>query len=144
MIVTPKTSEQHEKMLQLLSEGAGIMPSLELTMIGWVRDDKLVMVVGLDSVVGKTCRIHVSMAEGFNHTPKAMLQAVFDFAFNEEGHAMLVGIVNSKNEKAMRYDLHLGFIEHTRLPEMHDNGGDIVVLTMTREQCRYLNMKEAA
>lgn len=144
MIVVPQNKAQAEKLLTLLQEGAGVQPSPELMMVGWVIGNQLVMVVGFDTFIGKTCHIHVSMAKGFNFTPKKMLKEVFEFAFNEKKLKMLVGVVNSRNEAALKYDLHLGFEESVRFPEMHDDGGDIVVLVMRREQCRYLNMKEAA
>ena len=144
MVVVPQSKEQAEAMLTLLQEGAGVKPSPELIMIGWVKDKKLVMVVGIDTFIGKTCHIHVSMAQGFTYTPKEMLKTVFDFAFGEAGRDMLVGIVNSKNAAALKYDLHLGFTESFRFPGMHDDGGDLVVLTMTRDQCKYLEMKEKA
>ena len=142
MIVTPQNENEYATMLKLLNEGAGVMPSPQLMMCGWVQDNKLVMVVGLDSFVGKTCHIHVSMAQGFNYTPRAMLQEVFKTAF--ENCHMLIGVVNSKNENALKYDQHLGFVESVRFPGMHDDGGDLVVLTMSKDQCKYLEMKEAA
>ncbi|MCJ7557858.1 MAG: GNAT family N-acetyltransferase [Gammaproteobacteria bacterium] len=146
MVVTANTKEQLNAMTRLMYQGAGVKPSEDLTMIGWVNqsDEKLVMVVGFNSQVGKTCRIHVSMADGFSFTPRAMLKAVFSYAFDLAGCEMLIGIVNSNNERALRYDLHLGFEESIRFPGVHDDGGDIVVLTMKRSQCKYLDIKEAA
>jgi hypothetical protein len=36
-------------------------------------------------------------------------------------------------------DLHLGFRELYRLPGMHDDGADLVLLGMTKSECRYIN-----
>ena len=144
MIVVPQNPEQAEAMAKFLHDTAGINPSAQLTMIGWVADGKLQMAVGLDSFIGKTCAIHVGMAKDWNYTPKEMLKVVFDFAFNTAQREMLIGIVNSKNENAMKYDLHLGFkVEHT-IPGMHDDGGDLVILSMKKADCKYLEMKEKA
>ena len=73
---------------------------------------------------------------------------MFNFAFGtEEGQAareMIIGVVNSKNVAALKYDLHLGFKELFRIPKMHDDDGDVVILGMTRDECKYLDQKEAA
>jgi hypothetical protein len=43
------------------------------------------------------------------------------------------------DEKAMRMDLHLGYHEIFRLPGMHEDGGDLIVLAMKKTECRYLD-----
>lgn len=141
MIVIPRNEQQRAIMFELM-RAAGVCDSPELIMIGWVTEGKLVMVVGLDTFIGKTCHIHVSIAKGYTYTPKHMLEFVFMKAF--ENVSMLVGVVNSNNEAAMKYDKHLGFEESMRFEGMHEDGGDMVILTMRKDQCRYLNMKEAA
>jgi hypothetical protein len=125
-----------------------VQPTPDTRYIAWVDPGggALKLVVALNAFLGKTCQIHVAMKDGFSYTPKAMLEAVFDYTFNQIGLELLVGIVNSKNAPAMKYDKHLGFEESHRLPGVHDDGGDIVIMTMNREQCRYLKstVKEAA
>src|SRR5262245_16972170 len=112
--------------------------------IGWVSDEdnKLVIVVGFDGFTGKVAQIHLAFAEGWHFTPRAMLREVFKYAYVTAQRELLIGIVNSKNEKAMRMDLHLGFREIMRLPRMHDDDGDLVLLGMTKSECRYLDAKE--
>jgi hypothetical protein len=54
-------------------------------------------------------------------------------------------IVNSKNEKAMNFDTKLGFKEEIRFDGLHDNGGDIVILTMNKTDCKWIReLKHAA
>jgi L-amino acid N-acyltransferase YncA len=142
MIVSPSTPQQWQALAAILHERAGVHPSADLRMLGWVSDNELKMVVGFNAFIGKTCQMHVAMAEGFTFTPKAMLRACFDYAFNQAGCAMVLGVVNSQNEAAMRYDLHLGFKTLYALAGMHDEGGDIVLLGMTREECRFLEGAE--
>ena len=150
MIIVPQNAEQFRLMGAFLGMTAGVKPSPELVMVGWFDQEKksLKMCVGLDTFIGKTCHIHVGMAPEFHFTPREVLDKVFNFAFGtEEGQAareMIIGVVNSKNAAALKYDLHLGFKELFRIPKMHDDDGDVVILGMTRDECKYLDQKEAA
>lgn len=131
-------------MCAFLSAHALVQPTRDLRVIGWVTENKLRMVVGLNAFIGGVCQIHVAMEPGYEFTPKAMLEYVFFEVFNVLKVKQLLGIVNSHNRKAMVYDKHLGFSEITRLPGMHDDGGDLVLLGMKAEDCRYLDKEMAA
>ena len=148
MIIVPSTKYQWDTLARFLELRAGVQPSADLRMIAWITDDDVKMVVGLDGFIGKVCRIHVGMVPEFKFTPKAMLEAVFEFTFGNGADAanrdMVIGIVNSKNSKAMRYDLHLGFKEAHRFIGVHDDGGDMVLLTMSKQDCKYIQQERAA
>lgn len=140
MIVVPANPNEWGEMARFLHLHAGVHPSADLRLMGWMSDDAgLAIVVGFNGWIGRVCQVHLAFAPGWTYPPRKMLREVFRYAFRTSKREMLIGIVNSKNEKAMRMDLHLGFTELTRLPGMHDDGGDLVVLGMTREQCRYLD-----
>lgn len=147
MVIFPSNKEQHALLAGHLLALAGVQPCADMKSLAWCEEDEngsavLRLIVGFTAFIGKTCQIHVAMAEGFHFTPKAMLEVVFDTAFNKLGIEKLLGVVNSKNEKAMNYDFRLGFVEEYRMPGLHDDGGDIVLLSMTREQCRYLKQDQ--
>lgn len=146
MIVAPSNKEQFQIMASFLLHHAKVQPSPDMKLIAWWDDaaKELKVVVGLDSFIGKTCQIHVAMVKDYAFTPRALLDVVFDYAFNALGREMLLGTVNSRNVAAIRYDKHLGFVENHRIPGMHEDGGDIVLMSMLKEQCRYLKQKEAA
>lgn len=143
MIVAPKTDHERQTMQAFMLFHAGVQPSADAQYIGWVAEGKLVIAVGFTGFLGKVCQIHIAFAPGWHFSPKAMLREVFRYAFHTAGREMLLGIVNSKNERAMRFDLHLGFREIHRLPGMHEEGGDLVVLAMKKSECRYLNEPDA-
>ena len=142
MIVYPQQPAHEAAMMEFLRTFAHVQPSKDMKVMGWLGDGgHLVMVVGFNAFIGATCQIHVAMVPDFHFTPKAMLEAVFRHAFDDFNRAKLIGIVNSKNTDAMKYDLHLGFKEEFRMPGLHDDGGDIVILGMTRAECKYLKNK---
>ena len=144
MIVTPSSDREWLALTGFLRDYALIMPTPDTQCIGWVSDDKLVIVVGLNGFLGSVAQIHLAMAEGWHFSPREMLREVFRYAFITAKREMLLGLVNSKNEKALRMDAHLGFREIFRLPGMHDDGGDIVVLAMKKSECRYLDPEPAS
>lgn len=142
MIIVPQTPEQLNELYQFLRTHSYVQWSNGLRLVGWESNDKLQMVVGMDGKVGRVAQLHVAMAEGFKYTPKEMLRTVFEGVFSQVDQ--ILGVVNSLNTKAMDYDLHLGFTEIARLPGMHDDGGDLVILGMKAYECRYLRKEELA
>lgn len=140
MIHIPTTPEEFLAAAGFLGAKAHVEVTNQLRLICW-KTDSLKMVVGFNNWIGKTCCMHVAMADGFRFTPRAMLRAVFAFAFDGAKCEMVFGLVNSKNVAAMRYDQHLGFKVSQVYEGMHDDGGDLVILTMKRGDCRYLKDK---
>jgi hypothetical protein len=139
VIVVPQNPEQLFDMLEFLHTFSGVAPTGDTHVIGWVEGKDLRIVVGFNGWIGATCMMHVAMQPGWHFTPREMLSKCFRHAFTACERKLVLGIVNSQNERAIRYDEHLGFKELYRIPEMHDDGGDIVVLGMHKKECRYLN-----
>jgi RimJ/RimL family protein N-acetyltransferase len=154
VIIAPNTSqqiEQHRAQREMIANFmrnlAGVDPSEQTIYLGWLQEDQqggatLGAAVAFSGFMGNSCQIHVALAPGYNYSPREMLEASFEYAFTHLKRERLIGIVNSLNEKAMVYDQHLGFVEIGRIEGAHDNGGDIVIFSMTKEQCRYLREKE--
>ena len=58
----------------------------------------------------------------------------------------IFGLVPSNNKKALKFARHIGMREVARIPHAMGEGIDYIVMTMTREECRWLadEFKEAA
>ena len=146
MLVGTTTQELRELAGEILNKEVGVKPTSDLQAIFWCNPETNVIewCVGFDSFLGKTCQIHVV---NFNkkYTPRKLLSAVFEYAFKTAGVETLIGIVNSNNEQAMKYDQHLGFKEAYRFEGMHEDGGDLVVFEMKKDECRFIKeLKDAA
>lgn len=143
MIVVANDPETRAIAAEALRREAGVKLSPDFQAIIWANKDThmLEWVVGYDSFLGKTCQMH--MVNFFTRrAPREMLRVSFDYPFNQLNLMAVLGVVNSTNEKAMRFDLHLGFKEEARLVGMHDDGGDIVLLRMNREDCRWIKERK--
>jgi len=146
MMAFPNNQQQEMILAAFMEKHALIRHTSDAKYIGWVNANplspELLGAVCFNTFLGATCQLHVAMKDDYHYTPREMLSTVMDIAFNRFNVAKLLGVVNSRNEKAMRFDKHLGFVEEYRMQGMHDNGGDIVIFSMTRTQCRYLRQSK--
>jgi RimJ/RimL family protein N-acetyltransferase len=69
-----------------------------------------------------------------------MLWVCFDYPFNQLGCKKVFGQVPSKNEHALEFNLKLGFKIETLIPDVFPED-DLLVVSMVREDCRWLNIK---
>lgn len=102
--------------------------------IGLEQDGELVAGVIVDNWNGASAQMHVA-GEG-NWLNREFLLFCFDYVFRQLNLNVVIGVVSSDNAKALRFDRHLGFKEIAKIPKGHP-AGDLVILTMTKEDCRY-------
>jgi RimJ/RimL family protein N-acetyltransferase len=74
-----------------------------------------------------------------NWISKDLLWACFDYPFNKLGVKVILATVSSTNEEALRLNRHLGFIDKAYIEDAHVDG-DLVILAMRRENCRWLDI----
>ncbi len=133
-------SAPQRELAQWLCERIGYMPTPHIRCIGNVsRDGKILGVVGFDGWNGASCQMHVA-GEG-NWVTRELLHAVFDYPFNVAGCRVVLGLVPSGNERALRFDKRVGFNEVARIEHAHPDGA-LIVLEMRREACRYLRKQD--
>jgi hypothetical protein len=107
--------------------------------IGQEIDGQIKAVVGYDNIMDKSCMMHVASIVP-NWLNKDLLWAVFDFPFNKLGVKVILATVSSNNEEALKLDRHLGFVDKAYIEDAHIDG-DLVILAMRRENCRWLDLK---
>jgi len=69
-----------------------------------------------------------------------MLWIVFNYPFEQLNVSKLIGQVPSSNLRSLEFCLKLGFKEETRVTDVFEDG-DLLVLSMRREDCRWLKLK---
>jgi RimJ/RimL family protein N-acetyltransferase len=106
--------------------------------IGLERDGQIVAGVIFTEFNAYSCVVHIAI-EG--RISPQFLYEVSRYAFVQCGLSKIVGPVDSDNEAAIRLDKKLGFIEEGRLTGCAPSGGDIILFTMRRDQCRFLEGK---
>lgn len=104
--------------------------------IGYEREGKLIAGVVYDEFNGANVNMHVA-AEGTNWLARNYLRAVFGYPFNQLKVKRVTGLVASTNQRALDFDLHLGFTVEAVLKDAHPDG-DLIVLVMRPESCRWI------
>jgi len=105
--------------------------------VGLEKDGELIAGVLFDNFNGRSVQMHVAAVPGRRWMTREYLRFCFSYPFDQMGVNKIIGLVDSTNVDAMRFDLHLGF-EQEAVIEGAGRFGDLHILTMTREQCRFL------
>lgn len=71
---------------------------------------------------------------------RELLWVCFDYPFNQLGCTKVAGTIPSTDQALLDINLKMGFVVETSLEGGYP-GGDMLVMTMTRDQCRWLKLK---
>lgn len=115
--------------------GGRFDPSMA-TAIGLEKDGVLVAGVMFDNFNGRSISMHVA-GEGGHWMTREYARACFGYAFNQLKVNKVIGLVDSSNQAARRYDEHLGFQLEATITGA-GKVGDMLIFSMTPEQCRWI------
>jgi RimJ/RimL family protein N-acetyltransferase len=117
----------------------GMQFSPYATFIGQEIDGEVKAVVAFDNILDKSCEMHTAAIVP-NWISKDLLWACFDYPFNILKVKVILATVASTNTEALKLDRHLGFVDKAYIEDAHIDG-DLVILAMRVEDCRWLDMK---
>lgn len=107
------------------------------TAIGQRDDDgKLVGGVLFDHYNGRSIAMHVA-GEGTHWVSRQLLRAAFEYPFRQLRVKKVLGLVDSTNRPARRFDEHLGFVLEARVRDAGPQG-DLLIYSMTADRCRWI------
>ena len=101
------------------------------------KERQLIAGVWYEAYTKTSIITHIAIEERMS---KEFLAIIFDYPFVQLGVNKLIGPTNSSNENAIRFNLKLGFKEEARVKNAFPDG-DMVLLTMTKDECRFLGEK---
>lgn len=132
-------SNESDRISQWVAEQyRGSWTPYRFSAIGLEIDGKLVAGTSYEGFNGQSIMLHVAILPGI-YLPRDYIFACFDYPFNQLGAKKLIGTVPASNEAALRFDLQLGFTPEATLKDVLPDG-DLLLLTMTRDQCRWLKL----
>ena len=105
--------------------------------IGLEKDGKLIAGICYNEFNKVNINMHVASV-GQNWITRDFLWTAFDYPFNQAGAKRITGFIEDENEKAIRFDEHLGFKYEARMKDAYING-DILIYVMRREDCRFIS-----
>lgn len=103
--------------------------------IGLERNGVLIAGAVYDSYLEQSVCIHTAI-ERMN---RDFLWYCFYYPFIELKVKKLLGLVDSFNSRAINLDFHLGFQLECSIKDASTQG-DLLIFSMTRDQCRWLNV----
>lgn len=131
--------DQHERVARWVAEQAGCSTHAWAGYVCLGLEDATGMLVAgivLESFTGRSANMHVA-GVGRNWVNRNMLTTCFLYVFKHLGLQRITGLVPASNTAALDFDLHLGFQhEYTMIDGAKD--GDLHILGMRREDCRFL------
>ena len=108
--------------------------------IGQTYNNKIIVGVMYDGYTGSSIAIH-SRCDDPRHVSRHFYFAIFDYPFNVLKVKQLKGLVSTANLKAQKVNEHLGFKREALLKDYFPDG-DGIVYTMSKNECRWLKLKE--
>lgn len=104
--------------------------------ISRAEDGRLLGGVIFTGYTGASIGLHVA---GFDPRwlDRDMLWMTFHYPFEQLGVRKITGTIPSGNRKALLFNRKLGFAEEARIADVFPDG-DLVIMSMTRDQCRWL------
>lgn len=110
------------------------------SVIGLEKDGELVAGVMFENYNGNSVQMHVASDGSKRWMTKEFLRAAFWYPFEQLKVKKIIGLVDSTNLPAQRFDEHLGFRRECTIADA-GKVEDMIVYSMTREQCKYLRWK---
>lgn len=120
------------------AQGLKIQLTAGMKGIGLEKDARLVAGVVYEGFTGHNIFMHVAAEPGGKWLTRGFLSAAFAYPFDQLGVDRVTGWVEASNERARRFDEHLGFTPEAVLKGAATDGGDVIIYTMWRKDCRYV------
>lgn len=113
---------------------------LDAPNFGLIKDGKLVAAVVYTVPMGNGICISVASDGSRAWLNKQFLRAAFAYPFKQLKCTRLTGLVRTDNLDAQRFDEHLGFKKEGILRKGDDDGCDLIIYGMLKEECRWLDI----
>jgi RimJ/RimL family protein N-acetyltransferase len=131
---------ENERVGQWVCARTGGLYDAASTSIGLCQNGEIIAGVLFDQYNGRSACMHVAAVPGARWMTKGYLWVCFDYPFNQLKLNKILGLVDSTNLPARRFDEHLGFQLECCVKDA-GRDGDLLIYTMTKQQCRHLNME---
>jgi len=108
--------------------------------LGIVDTEKKAIVGGVvfNNFNGSNATAHIALEPGIGRAMIALFEAVAHYAFVQFKLKRLTGLVDASNTKALNLDLHIGFEDEFTMKSAGSDGGDLRILVLWPDKCRWL------
>jgi RimJ/RimL family protein N-acetyltransferase len=103
------------------------------------RDGEIIGGVVFCGYTGAAITMHMAGTDTHWGT-RDFIWSVYAYAFHQLGVRKVIGLVPAGNTRALEIDLKMGFRVEARITGVYADGGDLLILSMTRAECRWLRI----
>jgi hypothetical protein len=129
------------RIVKWVSDQCRADPRAACAAIGWLRDDYLTCGVFYEDFTGASITATIAVAPAAV-MPKDFLWAIFDYPFNQLKCDKMVALVADNNWKSKNLVEKMGFTEEARISNYYPAGEAMIIYTMTKQQCRFLEKND--
>jgi RimJ/RimL family protein N-acetyltransferase len=104
--------------------------------IGIEKNGEIICGIIFDNHHQNSIQMHIALKEKEKMT-REFFYVWFGYAFNQLKVKKIIGVIDSTNIKVLKFGTHIGFIEEATIKDAGKHC-DLIILTMTRQQCRFL------
>lgn len=104
--------------------------------MGVEQDGEIVAGIVFNNFNGSNATCHIAVKKPGKAFVN-LLEHAADYAFNHCALNRLTGLVDASNTKALKLDKHIGFEEEFLMKKAAPDGGDLHVLVLWPENCRW-------
>lgn len=109
--------------------------------LGLERDGELIAGVVYEGYNGTNVFVHVAAVPGKRWLNRDFLAYAFHYPFNELKVKRISAYIMANNLESIRGSEHLGFQLEATLEGAGQDGVDVLIYKMKREDCRYVAQK---
>ena len=115
--------------------------SQEMQYVALTEGGEILAVAAFDNYNKANINMHIAAVPGKSWLNREFLWYCFFYPFEQLKVRRVTGIVAASNLQARKFDENLGFTLEATLKDAHPDG-DLLVYKMTRDQCRWLTLKD--
>lgn len=109
--------------------------------IGLEEDGELIAGVVFNLFTGASISMHVAAVPGKRWMTRDYLWRCFAYPFLQLQCNRITGLVRADNLEAQKFDEHLGFKREGLLRRACEDGTDMILYGMLKDECRFLGIK---
>jgi hypothetical protein len=134
--------DEPDRLIAWASEQLGVGFFNDARAIGWGTLDDIRAVAVYERWTGSDCCVHLVSDQRPGWLARRFIAAGFSYPFIVGRLRRLTGLVPASNFRALRLNEHFGFRREGALRAGADDGGDMIVMGMLREECRFISERD--
>lgn len=107
--------------------------------IGWGTADDIRAVAIYERWTGTDCVVHLVSDQRPGWLSRQFIASGFAYPFIVCGLRRITGLVPADNHRALKLNRHFGYRIEGQLRSASENGGDLIIMGMLREECPFIS-----